>query len=80
MNDKSFAPRGCLAVWLLGLLQAPRKRMEWCPWPSTFEYLVVCGYDTAVYLYISGVVYVQLRKSLSGVLGKSDLLNQARNL
>jgi hypothetical protein len=49
-------------------------------WPSTFEYLVVCGYNTAVYLYISGVVYVQLRKSLSGVLGKSDLLNQARNL
>lgn len=36
---------GCLATPV-----APRKRMEW---PSTFEYLVVCGY-TAVYLYMNG--------------------------
>lgn len=47
---------------------APRK--TWTG-PSTFEYLVVCG------VLVHGVrytVHVQLRKSLSGVLGKSDLL------
>ena len=57
MNHKSFAPRG-----RLGAPVAPRKTWSGRVHSSTLWY--------AVYLYIR---HVQLRKSLSGVLGKSDL-------